>query len=165
MDSLYEEIARLLDKIPQRDYVFLNGDFNARVGGLNISPKVVGRNTMGKFNDRGQKLVDFCTRHNLAITNTMFQKRRLHTWTSPKGNLHQIDFMLVRQRHIKAIHDSEALNLPDISDHRLIRSKLKLNFSWYKPKQNLAKFDLAQLKNMETKTLFQTELQKNSLPY
>ena len=165
VDSLYEEIARLLDKIPQRDYVFLNGDFNARVGGLNISsPKVVGRNTMGKFNDRGQKLVDFCTRHNLAITNTMFQKRRLHTWTSPKGNLHQIDFMLVRQRHIKAIHDSEALNLPDISDHRLIRSKLKLNFSWYKPKQNLAKFDLAQLKNMETKTLFQTELQNKFSP-
>ena len=165
VDNLYEEIEKILDKIPQRDYVFLNGDFNARVGGLFLhSPKAVGKHTMGAYNSRGQKLTDFCTRHSLAITNTMFKKRRIHTWTSPKGNMHQIDFIITRQRHMKAIHDSEVLNLPDISDHRLIRTKLKLNFSWYKPCQSLNKFDLAQLKNTATKTAFQTELKNRFLP-
>ena len=73
-------IQKIIDNIPQRDFLFIMGDINARVGGQHSAyPKCVGKHTIGSSNNRGERLASFCSANNLYITNTFFQKRRLHT--------------------------------------------------------------------------------------
>ena len=80
VEKLYDQIQKLIDKIPQRDSLFIMGDFNARVGGLHSTyPSSVGKHTIGSNNKRGERLASFCSANNFYITNTSFQKRKLHT--------------------------------------------------------------------------------------
>ena len=125
VNELYNKIQATVDKIPQRDFVFLLGDFNARVGNLcSLYPNCIGRNTVGNSNDRGEQLAQFCSANNLYITNTFFEKRRIHTWNHPNGrNFAQIDFIITRSKHATNVCDSEVLNCPSISDHRMVRVK------------------------------------------
>ena len=37
IENLYSQIQELIDKIPQRDFVFIMGDFNARIGGVTLN--------------------------------------------------------------------------------------------------------------------------------
>ena len=58
---------------------------------------------MGKFglavwNEAEQRVIEFCQKNALVITNTLFQqdKRRLYTWTSPDGQYrNHIDYVLL----------------------------------------------------------------------
>jgi len=87
VEKLYDQIQKLIDNIPQRDFLFVIGDFNARVGGLHPTyPKCVGKYTIGSNNKRGEHLVSFCSANNFYITNTFIPKRKLHTWNHPNGN-------------------------------------------------------------------------------
>ena len=92
---LYDQIQDLLDNIPKRDHIFLMGDFNSKVGNLSTNfPTAVGKHALGTSNKRGEMLPNFCVRNDLLITNTIFKKRKLHTWTSPDGKTkNQIDFI------------------------------------------------------------------------
>ena len=133
------------------------GDFNCKVGGLHINyPDAVGKYTTGLYNNRGILLAEFCTRNNLTITNTHFQKRNYYTWTSPDGDTkNQIDFILSRKNsYHHNIIESAALNYPDISDHRLVRVRTRLNFSW--PKKSPIK--------TKTRPPTLTERSKRNLP-
>ena len=57
------------------------GDFNSIVG-EESTDKVVG---LGRKNERGKMLIDFCKQHDLVVMNTWFKKRKtkLYTWKSP----------------------------------------------------------------------------------
>ena len=122
VDKLYNQIQELLDKIPSRNSVFIMGDFNARVGGLHSTyPNCVGKHTIGSNNSRGERLASFCSANNLYITNTFFQKRRLHTWNHPNGKSKgQIDFILSRNKFCQNVTDASVINTPSISDHRFL---------------------------------------------
>ena len=99
-------------------------------------------------------------RNGLFATNTFFKKRKLHTWTSPDGRTkNQIDFILTRAKSPRqTITDCSALSYPDISDHRLVRSTVKLNFTGPKKEPSQQKFDLEKLKLDDIKNSFQIEL-------
>jgi len=74
VEQLYKQIQELLDKIPNRDFVFIMGDFNARVGGLHTTyPNIIGKHTIGSSTDRGERLASFCSVNSLYITNTFFK--------------------------------------------------------------------------------------------
>ena len=93
------------------------GDFNCKLGNLHINyPDAIGKYTIGKTNERGELLTQFCTRNNLVVTNTRFQKCKLYTWTSPDGKTkNQIDFILTLKPSVRqSILDSTVLNVPDI---------------------------------------------------
>ena len=131
--DMYDKLQALVDKVPKRDHLFIMGDFNAKLGKLHTNfPNTIGKHTLGNANDRGERLAEFCAANNLVVTNTLFKKRKLHTWTSPDGRTkNQIDFIITRKPSIRqSILDSSALNIPDISDHRLVRTKVRLSFSW-----------------------------------
>ena len=81
-------IYKLILKSPQKDVLFIIGDWNAKVGSQE-TPGVTGKFGHGIWNEAGQRLIEFCQENALVITNTLFQqhKRRLYTWTSPDGQL------------------------------------------------------------------------------
>ena len=75
-----------LELTPEKDVLFITGDWNAKVASQEI-PGVTGKFGLGKQNETGKRLIEFCQENTLVIANTLFQqhKKRLYTWTSPDG--------------------------------------------------------------------------------
>ena len=86
VEWFYEDLQDLLELTPQKDVLFIIGDWNAKVGSQE-TPGVTGKFGLGVHNEAGQRLIDFCQENALVIANTLFQqhKRRFYTWTSPDG--------------------------------------------------------------------------------
>ena len=86
VEQFYEYLQDLLEITPQKDVLFIIGDWNAKVGSQEI-PGVTGKFGLGIQNEAGQRLIEFCQENALVIANTLFQqhKRRLYTWTSSDG--------------------------------------------------------------------------------
>ena len=51
------------------------------------TPGVTGKFGLGVQNEVGQMLTEFCEENTLVVANTLLEqhKRRLYTWTSPRG--------------------------------------------------------------------------------
>ena len=86
VERFYEDLQDLLVLTPQKDVLFIIGDWNAKVGSQE-TPGVTGKFGLGIRNEAGQRLIEFCQESTLVIANTLFQqrKRRLYTGTSPGG--------------------------------------------------------------------------------
>ena len=86
VERFYEDLQDLLELTPKNDILFIIGDWNAKAGSQE-TPGVTGKFGLGKWNEAGQRLIEFCQENALVIANTLFQqhKRRLYTWTSPDG--------------------------------------------------------------------------------
>ena len=78
----YEDLQDLLELTPNKDALFITGDWNAK-GGSQETPGVTGKFGFGVQNEAGQRLIEFCQENALVIANTLLQqhKRRLYTWT------------------------------------------------------------------------------------
>ena len=100
VEWFYEDLQDLLELTPEKDVLFIIGDWNAKVGSQE-TPGVTGKFGLGVQNEAGQRLTEFCQENALVIANTLFQqhKRRLYIWTSPDGqHRNQIDYILCSQR-------------------------------------------------------------------
>ena len=86
VEQFYEALLDLLELTPQKDVLFIIGEWNAKVGSQE-TPGVTGKFGLGIRNEGGKSLIEFCQENALVIANTLFQqhKRRLYTWTSPDG--------------------------------------------------------------------------------
>ena len=84
VERFYEDLQDLLELTPQKDVIFIIGDWNAKVGSQ-VTPGVTGKFGLGIRNEAGQRLIEFCQENALVIANIPFQqhKRRLYTWISP----------------------------------------------------------------------------------
>ena len=84
VEWFYDDLQDLLELTPEKDVLFIIGDWNAKVGSREI-PRVTGKFRLGVQNEAGQRITEFCQENALVIANTLFQqhKRRLYTWTSP----------------------------------------------------------------------------------
>ena len=99
-DAFYEELEAKIREIPQKEDLFLLGDFNARVGSDHNSwPRCIGHFGVGKLNENGQRLLELCTFHGLCITNTFFSTKPHYrvSWRYPRSkHWHQLDFVITR---------------------------------------------------------------------
>ena len=86
VEWFYEDVQDLLELTPQKDVLFIIGDWNAKVRSQE-TPGVTGKFGLRIRNEAGQRLIEFCQENALVIANTLFQqhKRRLYIWTSPNG--------------------------------------------------------------------------------
>ena len=86
VEQFFEDLQDLSELIPKKDVLFIIGKWNAKVASQE-TPGVTGKFGLGKWNEAGQRLIEFCQENALVIANTFFQlhKRRLYTWTSPDG--------------------------------------------------------------------------------
>ena len=91
VEWFYEDLQDLLELTPQKDVLFIIGDWNAKVGSQE-TPGVIGKFGLGVQNEAGQRLIEFSQENALVIANTLFQqhKRRLHMditrWSTPKSD-------------------------------------------------------------------------------
>ena len=95
VEWFYEDLQDILELTPQKNVLFIIGDWKAKVGSQE-TPGVTGKFGLRIRNDGRQRLIEFCQKNALVITNTLFQqhKRRLYTWTSPDGqHRNQIDYI------------------------------------------------------------------------
>ena len=99
VELFYEDLQNLLELTPQKDVLFIIGDWNAKVGSQE-TPGVTGKFGLGIRNEAGQRLTEFCQENALVIANTLFQqhKRRFYTWTSPDGQHQNQNYILCSQR-------------------------------------------------------------------
>jgi len=84
-DCFYESLDEVIRKYKKgRESLVVMGDFNGKVGS-NKEEDTVGSYGLGARNENGERLVNFCKRHNLFVTNTWFQQKMSAqpTWISP----------------------------------------------------------------------------------
>ena len=76
----YEDLQDLLELTPEKDVIFIIGDWNAKLKSQEILG-VTGKFGLGVQNEAGQKIMEFCLENALVIANTIFQqhKRRVYT--------------------------------------------------------------------------------------
>ena len=60
---------------PEKDVLFIIGDWNAKVGSQEI-PGITGKFGLGVQNEAGQRLTEFCQENALVIANTLFQQHK-----------------------------------------------------------------------------------------
>ena len=86
VEWFYEDLQDLLELRPKTDFLFIIGDWNAKVGSQE-TPGVTGKFGLGVQNEAGQRLTEFCQENALVIANALFQQHRrtLYTWTSSDG--------------------------------------------------------------------------------
>ena len=86
VERFYGDLQDPVELTPQKDVLFIIGDWNAKVGSQEI-PGITGKFGLGVQNEAEQRLIEFCQGNTLVIANTLFQqhKRRLYTWTSSDG--------------------------------------------------------------------------------
>ena len=95
----------MCDKTPRNDALILLGDFNAKIGKEYSNRRVAGRHTLHNItSENGEKLVQLAIVHNLEISSTKFQHRRIHkgTWKAPGQEIcNQIDHILIdKEEHL-----------------------------------------------------------------
>ena len=59
IDPFYEDLEDLLELTPKKDVLFINGDWDAKIGSQEM-PRVTGKFGHGEQNEAGQRLTEFC---------------------------------------------------------------------------------------------------------
>ena len=118
--------CQMCDKTPRNDALILLGDFNAKIGKEHSNKRVAGRHTLHDItSENGEKMVQLATAHNLEISGTKFQHRRIHKGTlkAPGQDIcDQIDHVLINKRRAHTITDVRTLRGPNCnSDYYLVR--------------------------------------------
>ena len=104
VERFYEDLQDLLELTPQKDVLFIIGDWNAKVGSQE-TPGATGKFGLGIQNEAGQRLIEFCQENALVIANTLFQQ---HREDSTHGH-HQMVNTEIRLIIFFAAKDGEAL--------------------------------------------------------
>ena len=73
-DQLYEDL-RPLELTPNKDVLFITGDWSAKVESQEI-PGITGKFGLGEQIEAGQRLAEFCQENALVIANTLFQQHK-----------------------------------------------------------------------------------------
>ncbi|XP_076443949.1 uncharacterized protein LOC143282234 [Babylonia areolata] len=129
--TFYDDLSAAIRRIPDRELLFIAGDFNARVGvDHNSWPTCLGQFGTGKMNENGQRLLELCCHHGLCISNTFFNTKPQHrvSWRHLRSkHWHQLDLILTRCVNLSSIKITRSYQSADCdTDHSLVCSNVKL---------------------------------------
>ena len=130
-DRFYEALDATIKSVPNKEGLYILGDFNARVGADHKAwPTSLGRLGVGKMNENGQRLLELCSFHKLAITNTFFENKARHkvSWSHPRSkHWHQLDLILARRQDLNSVRNTRSYHSAECdTDHILVRAKVNL---------------------------------------
>ncbi|XP_030840865.1 craniofacial development protein 2-like [Strongylocentrotus purpuratus] len=143
-DLFYDALQLHIQKVPRKENIIVMGDLNAKVGADHgVWAPTLGKFGLGQINRRGEKLLEFCMLHGMAVCNTYFQHKecRRATWTSPGGHYrNQIDFIITKLGNIKTFQNCRSYCSADIgSDHNLVLANVKFSPTKTKRMKSLPK--------------------------
>ena len=132
-EAFYSDLHTVITRTDPKDKLIILGDFNARVGrDFQLWKGVLAKHGLGNCNDNGRLLLQFCSQHQLTITNSLFQQqdRFKTTWRHPRSkHWHILDYILVGQRDARDVLHTRVMPSADCyTDHRLMRAKLAFTF-------------------------------------
>lgn len=122
-DAFYDQLETCFMSSPKSDMKIIMGDFNAKLGQDNSNLQaIMGRHSLhAESNGNGNRLMDFCSAHQLFVGGTRFPHKDIHkyTWQSPDGvTRNQIDHILISRRFLSSLRDVKTVRDADIySDH------------------------------------------------
>ena len=166
IEVFYEDIEQTMAAVHKKDLLIIQGDWNAIVGDANKDwSNAVGKFALGKTNPRGIRLLEFATKHNFTLSNTLHPQKdsRKATWHSPNGRTHnQIDYILAPLRFKSSIHMSSTRTYPGAvinSDHDLVLCNMRLKLRSQKMKKsNRIRYDLEKLNNATISLQYKEDL-------
>ena len=127
VEWFYEDLQDLLELIPQKDVLFIIGDWNAKVGSQE-TPGVTGKFGLEVQNEAGQRLLVLPrertghSKHPLPTT----QEKTLQVDITRWSNRNQIDYILCTQRWRSSIQSAKIRPGDCGSDHELLIAKFRL---------------------------------------
>ena len=74
VDWFCEDLQDLLELTLKQNYLFIIGNWNAKVGSQKI-PGITGKFGFGVQNETGQRLTEFCQDNTLVIASILFKQR------------------------------------------------------------------------------------------
>lgn len=152
VEDIYEQLEELIENLKGNDNLIVMGDWNASVG-EGREGAVVGEYGLGRRNERGERLAEFCRQQKMVATNTWYQqaKRRRYTWKKPGDTgRYQLDYILVRQRFRNSVKKSCSYPGADVdSDHNLVAMRMAVKLKKIKKMQTWRKWDKEVLKGKE----------------
>ena len=162
IEEYYEEVNKTLKTVKSDEILIVMGDLNAKVGKEKYET-IVGNHGLGKRNERGERLIQFCNETNLSIMNTFFQQpdRRLYTWKSP-GDVtrNQIDYIMIRQRFRNSIRQCRTYPGADVeSDHNPVVAKMNFKLKKIETSKTPNKVDVTKLLNPEIQNQYSIKVQ------
>ena len=150
-EEFYDALQDAIDKTDKQDLIYIQGDFNAKVG-KETTPEekeIKGQHCLGERNERGQMLMDFCFENDLIVGNSLFKQhqRRLFTWTSPDGKTrNQIDYILAQKRWRSSLLSAKVYPGADCgSDHELLVATIQVKMRKIKKPSAPIRFDLSEI--------------------
>ena len=156
-EVFYKKLNEIIKEAPVANKLLLLGDFNARVGtDYESRDGVLGHHGVGNENTNGTMLLSLCTRHQLTITNTLFNQEEqfITTWMHPGSKRwHLIDYVITRNRDIHDVLHTRAMCGPCAwSDHKLVKCKLALKIKkpvHHSKSKTATKLNVAKLRSKE----------------
>ena len=125
-DKFYDDLSAAIRRIPDRELLFIAGDFNARVGvNHNSWLTCLGQFSIGKMNENGHRLLQLCCHHGLCVSNIFFNTKpqQRGSWR----HWHQLDLILTRRVDLSSIKITRSYQIADCdTDHSLVCSNVKL---------------------------------------
>jgi hypothetical protein len=107
-DGIYKEVERLFDAFPKYHMKILSGDFDGKIGRVDIFKPTTGNESLQETsNDNGVRVVNFAISKNLIFQSAVFSHRKIHkfTWKSNGKTHNQINHILMDTRRHSSILD------------------------------------------------------------
>ena len=103
-----------------RERLVIGGDFNANVGRGYVRRGVCGKFGVGRVNEAGADLIDWCEENELAYVNSYMKHRRRGTWFNMRyGRWYELDGFVVRKRdRVGMVVRMRTISEWGLSDHR-----------------------------------------------
>ena len=118
---------------------------------------------LGRRNEKGERLIQFCQENKLIIANTGFQQpvRKLYIWKSP-GDIsrNQIDYIVFDERFRDCIKQAKTYPGPDMSsDHNPVVVKINMKLKRTNSTKRSEQLELNLLKEETYKNKYNVEVQ------
>jgi len=151
-DAFYNDLASVIESVPNHDNLLMLGDFNAVTGPRSAGYEdVVGPFGAGNSNNNSLRLLSLCSSHGLIVSGSWFRRLNVHrwTWASDDGRTKKkIDHFSTKDtRSIKSYRVFRGAEAPTNTDHFLTVAKFAVQPQFKRRLKCTRRFDSGKLRH------------------